>query len=339
MKTFLFGFDNEHPAECAQELRRHHIDAVVMGAPTPETAAALSSEEIELYLSCGAYRVNESNGLPAIDYIGKPQPWFHSGCPNDRANAERLLDEVLMRAKAFPSVRGILVDGARFASFASIEGIEPFFTCFCPACMKVMRSLGIDGEAVRASVERLAATRIVSEKDEALLQQWFAFRESCIQQYMDHFADRVHQLRDGLMAGAFIFPPSLGRFVGQTAAACRSLDIVSHMLYRSYPHEFGVACLGHEWAAMADAFGAQLQPFSGSSLTDSRCARQLLRDGFTPEWVGHEVTEARVSCLPHQKLWPIIQIEDDFITETARCAFKAGADGVGYFSYGDAPLP
>lgn len=344
MKNFVFGMDTQHPAECARQLREHGFDAVVMGGASPEVAAALEAEEIELYLSYGAYGVPKDSPDLAQDAFGYSRRWFNSGCPNDLTNAQRHLDAVLEKAAKLPTVRGILVDGARFASFASVEGIESFFTCFCPHCMQAMKKMGLDAEAIRETVGRLMRTRKAEDRDAQMLQQWLLFREKTVQQYMDTFAQRVHALRSHLLAGAFIFAPSLGAFVGQTAKACRSLDVVSHMLYRDFHQEFGVACLGHEWAALNEGFGQETDALIRAAAPESpffvhKTPRDLLESGLEPEWVGREVAYGRQTCLPKQLLWPIIQIDDDRIHETARQARINGADGIGLFAYDNGELP
>jgi len=344
MKNFVFGMDTRHPAECARKLREHGFDAVAVGGASPETAAALEAEGIELYLSFGAYGVPKDAPDLAQDAFGHPRRWFNSGCPNDHENAQRHLDAVLEKAANLPTVRGILVDGARFASFASVEGFDSFFTCFCPRCMQAMKDMGLDAEAIREMAGRLMKSRKPEQSDVPLIRQWMHFREKTVQQYMDNFAQRVHALRSDLLAGAFIFAPSLGAFVGQTAKACRSLDVISHMLYRDYHQEFGVACLGHEWAAFTEGFGQETDAFIRAAAPDSpffvrQTPGELLENGMEPEWVGREVAHGRQACLPHQLLWPIIQIDDDRIHETAHHARLNGADGIGLFSYANGELP
>ncbi len=343
MKYFIFGMDADHPAQCARKLRECGMEAVVSGNFTPECVEALQAEGLDLYLCFGAYGVPKESAALAQDAFGQLRRWFGSGCPNDPANAKKHMDEVLAKAAVLPQVKGIWVDGARFASFASEEGFESFFTCFCPRCMQAMADMDLDAEAVREAVGHLMQTRQPRLGDEALLQGWLTFRERCVQQYMDEFAQRVHALRSSLKAGAFIFAPSLGRFVGQTAAACRSLDVVSHMLYRDYRHTHGPACLGHEWAAMLRGFGSNAKAFRDASAPASpffveKTPDALLAHGFEPDWAGREVAQARREW-PDKQLWPIIQSDDPLIDQTACHAFQNGADTVGLFSWwaGDVP--
>lgn len=344
MKHFIFGMDPQNPAECAQMLRKRGFDAVVSGSFSPEAAAALEAEGIEMYLCYGSYGIPKDSCDLAQDPLGQQRGWFNSGCPNDRENTDRHLEAVLQKAAALPKLSGILVDGARFASFASVEGVESFFTCFCPACMQAMTDMGMDAQAIRKAVQRLMESRRAPQEDAPLLRQWLLFREKTVQRYMDHFAQKVHALRSDLIAGAFIFAPSLGVFVGQTPEACRSLDVISHMLYRDYHQTYGVACLGHEWAAMIEGFGQDTDAFISAcspehAFSVEKTSAQLLQTGFPPDWVRAEVAYARNTCLEKQQLWPIIQIDDDRVHETDSLAFQAGADAVGVFAYGNGEVP
>ena len=343
MKNFVFGMDTNHPAESARMIRERGCDAVVLGDAGPDVVNALEKEGLELYLCFGAYGVPKDSERLSEDAFHTPRRWFSSGCPNDWENAEKHLNAILAKAASLPTVRGILVDGARFASFASVEGVESFFTCFCPRCMQAMKEMGLDAETIRKTVGRLMQKRSPQPGDEVLLKQWLSFREKTVQKYMDRFASRVHELRSDLLAAAFIFAPSLGLFVGQTPAACHSLDAVSHMLYRDYHQTYGVACLGHEWAALVEGFGESTQAFLNACGADpafrvTKPADELLHGGFEPEWVGLEVTQAR-KAYPNQQLWPIIQLDDDRVQETAHHSRQNGADAVGLFAYSHGELP
>lgn len=343
MKKYIFGFDTDHPENCARRLRAQGIDAVVIGDADDRTEDALANAGLELYLCYGAYGLSESAPATAQTAKGKPVKWFSSGCPNDAKNYKRRMQDVLNLAWKLKTVRGVFVDGARFASFASTEGSENFFTCFCPKCMEKMTAMGMDAKAVRASAARLMATRQVLDRDRENIRAWMDFRAACVQNYMNRFAKQVHGLRDGLLAGAFVFAPSLGRFVGQTAEAFESLDIVAPMLYRAYPHEGGPACLGHEWAALKELFGDSAADFVQTAAPGIEMpfadAETLRTTGFSPEYVGEEVALSRKNLLPGRQLWPIIQIEDAQLSETTRIAAESGADAVGYFMFGQADLP
>ena len=339
MKRFIFGFDAKNPSACAAALRRSGFDAVVVGSADQATAAALQREGLALYLCFGAFCLRPSAAAP-LDARGRPAPWFRSGCPNDEELYESHMAAALGKLDDAPAARGIFVDGARFASFASAEGTEAFFTCFCPRCMERMEKMGLDAERIRAAAAALMESRRVGDAEG--IRAWFVFRRACVKAYMERFAARVHALPGGREACGFVFAPSLAPFVGQTEA-CAALDVISPMLYRHYPHPVGPACLGHEWAAAKRMFGPsvlgqllQLAGGSAAALPEGE-AGQALEDGFAPERVGLETAKSERSG--KQRLLPILQIEDERLGESIRRAMEAGADGVGLFMYGQAPLP
>ncbi len=345
MKHFMFGFDDKHPEVCAAKLKAQGIDAVVLGNADAHTEKALAENGIELYLCYGAHGLGEDFAAEehlARDPFSRPTRWFGSGCPNDAEIVDARLNAVLEKAKKLPTLKGIFVDGARFASFASVEGAESFFSCFCPRCMAKMEMMGFDAENIRAAVGRLMETRRVADADRLFLQSWFAFREACVKEYMEKFAAAVHALPGGLLAGAFVFAPSLGAYVGQTESACAPLDVVSHMIYRAYPHADGPACLGHEWARALELFGyAQMHALAEcachekAGMVPEKTPEELLVHGFAPDRIGAEV--AAVSRALNGRLAPILQIEDDLLQASADSALAAGAEGVGYFAYSLAP--
>ena len=338
----MFGFDDKNPERCAEALKKQGIDAVVLGGADEKVERALAESGIELYLCYGAHGMGEDFAAEehlARDPFSRPARWFGSGCPNDAEIIGARLSAVLEKAKKLPTLKGIFVDGARFASFASVEGAESFFSCFCPRCMAKMERMGFDAENIRAAVGRLMETRRVADADRLFLQSWFAFREACVKEYMEKFADAVHTLPGGLLAGAFVFAPSLGAYVGQTERACAPLDVVSHMIYRAYPHAEGPACLGHEWAGAASLFGCggmrapvECADAEKAHLVPQNTPEALLQNGFGPERIGEEIAAVRPRI--QTRLLPILQIEDDALQASAESALRAGADGLGYFAYG-----
>ena len=64
----------------------------------------------------------------------------------------------------------------------------------------------------------------------------------------------------------------------------------------------------------------------------------LRREGFLSDRIGAETSAARRGICDGQRLLPILQIEDASLEASAREALDAGADGVGYFMYGQADL-
>ena len=339
MKRFIFGFDAQRPEACAAELRANGADAVVVAAADRRTEEALAREGLALYLCFGAYAAGpESSG--AQDALGRAVRWFGSGCPNDTVNKEARLAAALDRLRKTPGARGLFVDGARFASFASGEGFEVFFTCFCPRCMRRMEERGLDAGRVREAAARLLRTGRIGGDDGEALRGWFSFRAACTRAYFDRFAAAVHTVRPDCEAGAFVFAPSLGGFVGQAPETFAALDLFSPMLYRAYPHPEGPACLGHEWAACLDRFDARtarlLVQTAGvpTDLVPGGAPREILEKGFAPGRIAEELAALRGRPAGGPCLLPILQTEDPLLPETVRAALSAGADGYGLFAYG-----
>lgn len=356
MKRFIFGYDRAHPEACAADLKSRGIDAVVAGSFGEDAAEAFRRAEMEIYLCFGAFSLNGADPKDAdlcVTASGRRTVWFSSGCPNDRKRAEANLTRAVRSARRVPGLSGIFVDGARFASFASPEGEDAFFTCFCPGCREKMRTPGTDAEEIRTALLKTAAGEALREGDITAVRAWLAWREACVKAYMDLFARRVHEADPSWKAGAFIFAPSLGRFTGQTMAACRAPDIISPMLYRAYPHAQGPACLGHEWAAFfrlmrenAHDFRTRFGTFSPSLPEGdekpgawSVMERRLLTSGFPPAAVGDETAAAKAGMRAGQLLAPILQIEDSRLRETEDHTAARGADGMGYYPYAPQWLP
>ena len=339
MKKFMFGLNKPY-ATSAEKLVSLGYDSVVIGGSDLEAFSAAKDAGLETWLCFGAHSLGAFSGekYGAIDAQGNKAPWFGSACPNaadvNKHNMDRAFD-IAHQA----GVKGIFVDGARFASFASTGGKDSFFGCFCDTCMAKMAKFRINGPAVRQGVaDVMDYLKGGDAKDKmpvmhAAVDAWFDFRARCVGEYMNNFAVRCHA--EGFDAGAFVFAPSLWWFVGQRPDVLSSLDVVSPMLYRAYPHAEGPACLNHEWAAMQEML-------SGTSRTSTEVASMLfdtviLSDepmkGFPPEHVGVETGAARAMLAKRAKLMPIIQTEDDQLEKTYEQVMKAGADGCGEFCY------
>lgn len=343
MYRYIYGFDRNDPIACAKNLYKKGIRAVVTAPSGASYAPIFSDEGIDLYLCYGAHGLGNDHSGKRIckDASGTERIWFSSGCPNDISLAEANMNAALDALN--PGIKGIFVDGARFASFASSEGTDAFFTCFCPECMEKMADMGMDPEKIRASVSELKQKRI-SPDTIPYLSDWLRFRSACVKAYMDNFVRRVHAIGSEFKAGAFIFEPLLAPFVGQTAEACASLDIIAPMLYRNYPHETGPACMGHEWAAFVGMFGEAVPKLLNIAGVDNALpagadSEALLSRGFTPEAVGSRVAVSKKNLKQGQSLWPILQIEDERLCDTEGEACSGGADAVGYFMYGQSELP
>ena len=135
MNHFLYGFHNADPKGFIQELREKQIDTIIMGNPTEEIATLLAEADIDLYLCSGTLSLNPAltHDCQARDTEGAPTQWFRSGCPNDAALADFHLDRAAAKAATLPTLRGVLLDGARFASFPLLKARKPFSLAFVPA--------------------------------------------------------------------------------------------------------------------------------------------------------------------------------------------------------------
>jgi hypothetical protein len=339
MKQFMFGLDASDPSGSARKLAARGYDAVVLSVGDAHAVQAAKAAGLAPWLCFGAHTMGDfaQADVGAKNARGADAPWFGSACPNARAVGERNMDAAFAFAEKCDCLTGIYVDGARFASFASEEGASSFFGCFCDRCMEKMTALGIDAQATRDGVAALMDFLDGGDGDipmiRAAMENWFDFRAACVRSYMDSFSARAHAA--GLKAGAFVFAPTLWYYVGQRPDALTSLDVVSPMLYRAYPHEAGTACLSHEWAAFHELLSHAQRPADevASMLFDISFMTDEPMRGFSPAHVGLETMAARAQLPKSVSLAPIVQTEDARLDETEDAVFKGGADACGEFMY------
>jgi hypothetical protein len=198
-------------------------------------------------------------------------------------------------------------------------------------------ALGIDAQATKSGVAQLMGYLSGEDGDipamRAAMESWFNFRAACVGEYMAAFSARAHAA--GLEAGAFVFAPSLWYFVGQRPDALSTLDVLSPMLYRAYPHETGTACLSHEWAAFCALLSRAQRPVDevASLLFDIAFLSDDPMSGFPPAHVGLETRAARAQLPKSVFLAPIVQTEDAQLEETVEQVMKNSADACGEFMY------
>ena len=319
MRMLLFGMDQEQPAQFAQALAEKGYQAVVCAAEERQISA-LRRAGLEAYLCVPAFPLSDGGGR-CVDTEGRERIWFSSGCPCDEEAAERGLRRIAALART-AGIRGIYLDGARFASPASAEGEEAFFTCFCPHCRARAEKLGLDLEEGR---RQLVALR--QGKRTGFPPVLAAFRSQVIADYFTRFIETVHAAGPGLEANAFVFAPSLGWLVGQTGAAFAGVDVLSPMLYRAYPGSFGTACLNHEYGALLRLFGRE----SAERMAGMALPSNPLEAGFPPDALERETRAAR--ALFSGRLEPIVQLADPLLRESVRAVARGGAQGCGLFAY------
>lgn len=327
MEFYLHGMDGTDPEGCARTLRALGFSAVVDGGMTPRKLEALARHGLKGYACVSAFGLLEDIKSACVDDEGRARVWFGSGCPTDPELRERRFQRALAVAE-LEGLQGVLLDGARFASPASPEGEAAFFTCFCPRCMERAGQMGASPRRMRQAVARARQGGGRPEDWLGELDEWLTFRQRVIDEYIRAFAGALRAARPGLRVGAYIFPDSLAGWVGQRAPAIYGLDLVAPMLYRRFPDPQGPACLNHEHAALARLFPAGERPWQA-----------VLSEGFEPERLGEEVRAAKARCAPGSCLAPILQLDDARLGESVAAVARAGAQAVGFFCHGRAPLP
>ncbi len=315
MFLYMFGIDAQSPEESANELASLGISAVVC-APETRCIRAVRRAGMQAFACVGAFSLEKGDAL-CVDVDAHPRAWFGSGCPCDPEPVPRRMD-ALRRLAETDGLSGIFIDGARFASPSSGEGTQSLFTCFCPHCRDEMRRMGCDPDEVRKAVAgwRDGAMPLPPE-------EWFLFREEIIRRRMEEFVDTVRSVNPSLLTGAFVFPASLGRLVGQTCRSAASVDLLAPMIYRRYAEAPGTATLNHEYNALIGLFGRE----RARLLTGVDAPEDVLHSGFPPVSLRNETLYA------HPRLMPILQLDDDKLAESLSAVRSAGAEGAGFFMY------
>lgn len=317
MFYYMFHMDTAQPETCARRLAEKGFQAVV-GISDRRCIDAVRESGMEAYACVGAFSLGE-NEKKCVDVDGMERIWFGSGCPNDEAACCRREDAWFKLAQ-IDGLSGVFIDGARFASPASAEGMEGLFTCFCPKCMERMVQMGMDAEKIRRDARNWRdGKRALPPED------WLAFRQKTVDEAMTRFVRVVKCANSALKTGAFVFPASLGALVGQTNSACREMDIAAPMLYRRYDEPEGPATLNHEYAALVRLIGRDRT----RALTGVDAPNDVLRNGFPPDALTEEVRRAESSAM----LAPILQMKDERLADSVRAAKNGGAKGVGFFMY------
>ena len=354
-------------------------------------AATVSEAGMEAWL-CGSGfpLIRDDDAIKAMGVDGRAYVWFNSASPCAPEVREASL-EAYRRMVGADEVTGILIDGCRFASPASGEA---FFTDFSPHARSRAAQLGMDIDLMKRDLPRLRAalrglaasphpapgaslhpgtTAAVARLVEALLDypgvlEWLRFRRAHVTDHFAAIAEIVHAA--GKRCGAYVFTPSLAPLVGQCYADLAGImDIVSPMIYRSYPHAPGIAALNHEVAALVEALvpgeaagrttgegpaahpGQPREPDASAVAAQAfitallgtlghggfaaRPAAAAIRAGLAVEIVGTECARARAALGYDVGLVPIIQIDDPELRTAEREVERAGADGIDYFVFNE----
>lgn len=326
MYYYIFGMDGSDPLQCAKMLRARGFSGVV-NPPDRQSAQAVRAAGMDVWGCIGAFslRPEDPPEYLAQDAFGERRRWFGSGCPNEPELTRRAL--VAMEQWKQWGARGVLADGARFAS--PCPGTELFLSCFCPRCMALGAKMGYDMKGMRQSVRLWSQTPGMRVPGE-----WLRFREECTRRWFERFAACARE--GGLECGAFVFAPSLGALVGQTSASTAGLSIAAPMLYRRYSHRPGIACLNDEYASLHRFYAqrgdtapnAQIALETGAQMP-AQSAQEIWQNGFAPQDIARETARAQYAGV----LAPIVQLDDDNLAQTIRQIRDAGARAIGFFAY------
>jgi len=359
---WMHGFGGD-PKATARALKEAGFGVVVAGGEA--VIEAVNEVGMDAWLCGGEFEyggLDDADSHKAVDILGEPQVWFGSGSPNSpairAANLKAYEDMV-----ATKGVKGILVDGCRFASPAS--GLRPFFTDFSIHSEKKAAALGFDfarmKQDVRKAFDLISGLGGNSGRDAVWLSSavgvvewltehpgvldWFRFRRVCATEHFRDISAIIHGA--GLRMGVYIFTPSIAPLVGQSYADLAPfVDVLAPMIYRNYPDRPGPACLNWELMVIPEELGLVGKPeeaaamgliLSWTGLAEVVPSRSIeeIRAAVPPEAVGHETAMAR-ACLPRDKeLAPIIYIDDPEMAKTAALVRDNGANGVNFFVFKD----
>ena len=292
--------------------------------------------------------IPEASLLECTDITGRRTRWFGSGCPNNPRLKEHGFS-VARAAARLPHASGVIIDGARFASPASGEGPDAFFTCFCEHCLRAMSAKQYDADEIIRSVTALHdcinGRGTFEAKHFGGIRSWLGFRRSCISDHLREIARIVKSENGSMISGIFSFSPSLSGFVGQYYPDLGKIfDMVCPMLYHHYDDAPGTACLNFEIAALLkyienipagkDMKEPVVQLFSditGWDMAVLGSGGELIRSGFPNTILNDETALAK--RLAGCAVRPIIYVRDVQLKESVESCFNGGADGADIFLY------
>lgn len=362
LRYWMHGFKGD-PEATAEALKKAGFDVVVAGGA--EVIEAVNRAGMTSWLCGGAFGLgkHKDDDHKARDILGRPRVWFSSGCPNHPELREGNL-ESYRKMSATPGIKGILVDGCRFASPAS--GLNPFFTCFCPRCQKKAGELGFDFQRMKRDVAAFyklltggaeaGAKRasVWSSSPVGVLEwltrrpgvlDWLGFRRACTTEHFKAVGEVIHGAK--LRMGVYIFTPSVAPVVGQSYVDLRELvDVFAPMIYRNYPKRPGPACLNWELTVLPEELGFAGKPeeqpamelilsWTGLAGVVSDRTIKAVQAALPPEAVGHETAMARELLGGEKDLSPIIYVDDPLMGKTVDLVRRGGGSGVNFFKFED----
>jgi hypothetical protein len=318
----MYGFDSKD-----ESLFPRFKEAGIYGVVSGYNEEAMKKAEeagLNYYICTGAFGSRDEKEY-CISATGNPTPWFSSGCPNHPDIRKRSFEKGEEAAK-LPGLKGLIVDGARFSSPASKEGLEAFLTCLCPYCKAEMKRLGFNAERIQASLlafyKLLKYGEIFSiPRHISALKEWLRFRRLILSEFLKEYTERIKALNPDLERGIYIFTPSLSPLTGQDYEDLSNFfDFLSPMIYRKFDSPYGPACLDHEIGAIG-SYGEGKDEYAKEVIRESflqltgvdymsfGTTEELKEKGLPTEIIGKEVKKA-LSLAGDTKLIPIILLED-----------------------------
>jgi len=214
-----------------------------------KTARYLSDRGIEFYLWLPVF---SETGLtetcaPIVGHTGKAAQSYHLSegenftfyCPHHPQNVRAALN-VFRRHFASHGFDGVFLDKIRYPSF--VNGLDGGLSCFCPHCLDTYEREGLDIDALKKRIRRLAAVdtpfgatayqdSVYTFGDE-LWTQFFALKSRLV---FDSLGVICAELRNmGYRIGMDVFAPFISAFVGQDIPKLSALcDFVKPMMYRA----------------------------------------------------------------------------------------------------------
>ena len=349
MRYWMHGVGKDVPSSI-RLLKNLGFEAVVGNDPVMIDEANLAG--LDVYLCSGAFGATGKFSDPkylAQDINGKPQLWFNSTCPNNPKVRQHNLENIALMTRT-KGIKGVLIDGARFASPASSTDPDAFYTCFCSTCEKKACDLGFNFKQMKKAVgslyQRINHDITIDLSDHIKgLVDWLEFRRICTTGHLINFSKTVKKQNPELLTGIYIFSPSIAPLVGQNYHDLQNyMDIFSPMIYRHYKAKEGPACLNFELAVIARELGKSILPIDRAiSLISSITGIEMtgivspddILNGLSPKSIGNETQKARAAISGSGQLVPIIQLDDDLLAESITEAEKAGANGINFFMYQD----
>lgn len=360
IKYWMHGFDGgEDPLELATKLREAGFNTVVAGGAA--VIDAVNKAGMDSWICGGGFSlIRDEDSLKAKDIFDDPQAWFGSASPCSQEIRDASLDTYTKMVKT-EGIKGILVDGVRFASPAS--GLMPFLTDFSDHAAKRAAELDCDFSLMKRDVTRLHAQLTASGKirlrwfeqiatPSGLLEwlsgspgimEWLRFRRIHTTGHLNAIAEIIHGA--GLQMGIYIFTPSIAPLVGQSYEDLRdTVDVFAPMIYRNYPDHPGPACLNWELAELPEELKITGSPeeeavvkailswagFSDFSITPTV---EAIRSELPPEVVGLETARARALLRDDKELAPILYIDDPKMADTVASVKEKGVDGINFFVF------